>query len=779
MNLRIDDDLLIAVLEGRATADVEKEIELAIQSEPSIRLRMEELSGAIHWPLGSAPVVTASISESLHTAILRLEQDWDHVLAAHAPAPNSDSTSAGEDKPAEIPSVRIVREIGRGGMGVVYEGLDEALGRRVAIKQLHPQYDRDIQARERLKREAQAIASLNHPHVIAIYGLQMIGGYPCLIQQFVDGESLQSILRRDGPIPFPRCSELALQIAQGLAAAHTAGIIHRDLKPDNVLIEKGTLTARLGDFGLAKRAGDENMTMEGVVAGTPAYMAPEQTDGKGVDHRSDLFSLGALMYTMAAGKPPFEGSDPYVVMDAIRNRTHIPLESLSSGIPEWYSRLVDRLLEKDPEKRLSSIDQVVEALRKKGFDDVVAPQRWASQGVAFATVAAAALATAFVGWYGIMSVKREETSTSQTPSVAANPNLPRPAIVTKSDGKSFERLDAAIEHAVDGETIIIARDLESGRIEISGKSIHFEAAPDTRPVLRMRAASDDGSGVFLRSDSDLSLKGLRIECQTSATVPWMEDGKMVSGIYTLQGRKMRIEDCQIHRLAGGVCLGTGGDLEIRRTWIEGGDVGIAWYALDSSCVVEDSVIHSKIGIGVIYPAANIKPTQTSEFFAKRSSLVADVAIDLLLSRIPSIPAAVQFERCIFDGKHAVSLRTTPLLAMEVASGDRMIDAATRSLQWKDTQCVYATGMDYLITRRVRTPNRKSSAGIDSFQVWKERYTHIDGNQDPEDSSSIERQIETVLPSTASESPWDRPSSLHRFTPELPSSWQEDAPQGNS
>jgi len=438
---------------------------------------------------------------------------------------------------------------------------------------------------------------------------------------------------------------------------------------------------------------------------------------------------------------------------------------------------VDRLLEKDPSQRLSSIDQVVEALRKKSFDEVATPQRSNSKRFAFAAAAAAALALAVLGWFAFNGAQRDEGSISKTSSVASNPSLPRPTIVTKSDGRSFERLDAAIEHAGDGDTIVIARDLESGRIEITGKSIQLEAAQDTRPIIHMRAAIDDGSGVFLRSDSDLSLKGLRIECQTSATVPWMEDGKMVSGIYTTHGKKLRIEDCQIHRLAGGVCLGTGGELEMRRTWIEGGDVGIAWYALDSSSRIEDSVIHSKIGIGVIYPSANIKPTRTSEFLVKRSSMVADVTIDLLLSRIPSMPAAVQFEQCVFDSKHAVSLRTTPLLAAEITNGDAMIDTLNRSVQWKDSECVYATGVDYLIARRIRTPNRKSSAGIDSLQVWKQRCTQIDGTQDSEDPSSTERQIETVLPNTASDSPWERTSSLHRFTPELPSSWSDGAPLG--
>jgi serine/threonine protein kinase len=774
MSLRIDDDLLIAVLEGRASADVEKEVELAIQSEPKVRLRMEELSGAVHWPLGSAPLVTPSVSESLHTAILRLEQDWDHVLAAHSPAPSSGSMTDGGDKPAEIPSVRIVREIGRGGMGVVYEGLDEALGRRVAIKQLHPQCDRDIQARERLRREAQAIASLNHPHVIAIYGLQMVGGYPCLIQQFVDGESLQAILRRDGPIPFPRCAELAFQIAQGLAAAHTAGIIHRDLKPDNVLIEKGTLTARLGDFGLAKRAGDENMTMEGVVAGTPAYMAPEQTDGKGVDHRSDLFSLGALMYTMAAGKPPFEGADPYVVMDAIRSRPQLPLASLSSGIPDWYSHLVDRLLEKEPSKRIQSIHKVVDSIRNQTLPGPASPRGRFPMPIAMATVAAA-VAIAVIGGVWMTVRSRDQVNAITSSSIPSKPIPNRPAISFASNGKSFEQLEDAIATAIDGETIVIASDLETGRIDIIGKSLQIEAAPDTHPTIRFQSLGNDSGNVSLRSDSNLSLKGLRLECKTTATMPWFEEGRFTAGIYTGQGKSLRVEDCEIYRTGGGICLGAGGDFEMRKTWVEGGDVGIGWFALDNTCRVEASLIHSKIGIGVVYPGLNMKPSRYADLVVKDSSLVTEEVLGLLLNRIPNQPVAVTFQRCVLDSKHAAALWLTPMMALEKSTSDDMVDSFVRSLSWQDNACVFPEGMDYLINRRLRTPNRRNSTGIDSLQIWKDRCAQMNGKDDTQDHPSIERQIETVLPNTASDSLRERVSSLHRFTPELPSSWSKGAP----
>jgi serine/threonine protein kinase len=774
----IDDESLIAVIEGRASSETLKAVELAIQQEPSIRLRIEQLSGAIDWPLGSAPAPSPRSSPSLHAAILRLEQDLEQVLAIDQSEPHRSNVSNTDDQANATQPLKIVREIGRGGMGVVYEGFDESLGRRVAIKQLHSHFLKDPKARERLKREAQAIASLSHPNVLAIYGTQQIGDYPCLIQQFVDGESLQATIARDGPIDFERCAALSLQIAQGLAAAHAAGIVHRDLKPDNVLIEHATGIARLCDFGLAKRVGDLNMTIDGVVAGTPAYMAPEQTEGKSVDHRSDLFSLGTLMYTMAAGRAPFEGDDPYAVMNAIRSRPHLPLDSLSVSIPAWYARLVDRLLEKDPARRPKNIDEVVDAIRNPNFQRP--ESRFWRSGYRLAITGVAIGVVSAIGGFWSSYRDSDPLSPRPIPSLASGVAVPSPAIRTRSDGKSFERLEDAIASSVDGETIVIASDLETGRIHIIGKRIQFEAAPETRPTLRFRDNSKDPSNGLLRSDSDLSLKGLRIECQSAADMPWFEDGKFIAGIYTGQGKRLRVDNCEIHRQGGGICLGAGGDLEIRQTWIEGGDVGIGWFALDSSCRVDQSLIQSKIGIGVIYPGANIKPTRSAEFTIERSSLLTDGVLDLLLSRIPIQPVTVNFFQCVLDSKHAATLWMTPMMASEFNSIDALNDAFHQSVSWQDSQCVFEEGMDYLVSRRIRTPNRKNSAGIFSWVAWNESSRQGSLSDRAYVLPSIERTIDTNVPQGVDawksmfeptvEAVPGLSGTIHRFTPELPSPW---------
>lgn len=770
MTKRIDDELLLAVLEGRANPETEKLVEEAVQKESDVRARIEQLSGSNHWPLGSAPVIPITVSESLHTAILRLEQDWDQVLSAYVGKSNTTPRANTELGSSEIPSLKIVKEIGRGGMGVVYEGFDEALGRRVAIKQLHPQYHQDSHRLERLQREAKAIASLNHPHVLAVYGFQTVDGYPCLIHQLVDGESLQAIIDRDGAIPFPQCSQLALQIAQGLAAAHAAGIVHRDLKPDNVLVEHRTQIARLGDFGLAKRLGDDNFTQEGFVAGTPRFMAPEQAESKVVDHRSDLFSLGALLYTMASGQPPFDGKDPYVVLDAIRNRPHASLVSLFPHIPKWYSHLVDRLLEKDVQQRVQSIDEVVQTIEQRKLDDSTRQLFWLTKAIMIASLPLILLVTG-LAWY--FTANRPGSTSPESNDLRTTEIIPLPTIVTTSNGKSFRGLEEAVADAVDGETIVISDDIVLSKIDIEGKRIQIIAAQGTSPIIRSSNNNNELSGAFIRSDSDLTLKGLRFENQATPTGPWVEDGKLVAGIYIGEGRRLVIEDCHIRRTGGGVCIGVAGQLEMRHSWIEGSDVAIAWYALDTDCLIENSLLQAKIGVGTVYPPANVKPMRTSTFTIRQSSLLTEAVVELLLTRFPSSTPNFIFDRCVLDAKHAVSLRTTPIFSADLMTAQAMIDAYHRSLVWSNNGCVFATRMDYLIARRLRTPNRKNSAEIHSLEMWNQQSP----NPGLPDKSimipSIERDVITTLPTVEDANLRNFQSGLHRFSPELPSDWLEE------
>ena len=203
---------------------------------------------------------------------------------------------------------QVVRMIGRGGMGVVLHAFDSVLERDVALKVLSPELSSNSTARQRFCREARAAAAVTHDHIVAVHSVNEDeeSGLPYIVMQLVSGESLEQRLRRNGKLSVQETVRLLSQAASGLAAAHATGLIHRDIKPGNMLIEPdGRL--KLTDFGLARAQEDLKLTKTGYVSGTPLYMAPEQARGDEIDARSDLFSLGVVMYEALAGRPPFEG----------------------------------------------------------------------------------------------------------------------------------------------------------------------------------------------------------------------------------------------------------------------------------------------------------------------------------------------------------------------------------------------------------------------------------------------------------------------------------------
>jgi eukaryotic-like serine/threonine-protein kinase len=328
----------------------------------------------------------------------------------------------------------IERIIGSGGMGVVLKAHDSELNRPIAIKLLASHLAHVGAARERFAREARAAAAVVHEHVVAIYNVETDGNTPFLVMQYVPGRSLQMRVDEDGPLATEEILRIGMQAAAGLAAAHAQGLVHRDVKPSNILLEETVDRAVLTDFGLARAIDDASLTQTGVLAGTPHYMSPEQATGETIDHRSDLFSLGAVLYFMATGHPPFRAEGALAVLHRICREPHRPAWQSNVEIPDELSDVIDRLLEKKPARRLASADEARDKLasllsraqqfgltRRRRFRSIQSPgfnraAIWAA--VASLVVASAVAAIVTLGTWPKGEVKSNSPTGTIDPAIA-------------------------------------------------------------------------------------------------------------------------------------------------------------------------------------------------------------------------------------------------------------------------------------------------------------------------------------------------------------------------
>jgi tetratricopeptide (TPR) repeat protein len=247
-------------------------------------------------------------------------------------------------------------------MGVVFKALDPGLNRVVAIKLLTPALATSPRARGRFLREARAAAAVCHEHVVTIHAVDEAGGTPYLVMQYVAGRSLQEKIDREGPLCLKVILRVGMQVSAGLAAAHAQGLVHRDIKPANILLENDVERAKITDFGLARAATDAAITRSGTVAGIPQYMAPEQARGEPVDPRTDLFSLGGVLYAMATGKPPFDGDSAVAVLRRVSDLPHRPAAEMNPELPQWLAQIIDGLMAKEPAGRYQSAAEVADLL---------------------------------------------------------------------------------------------------------------------------------------------------------------------------------------------------------------------------------------------------------------------------------------------------------------------------------------------------------------------------------------------------------------------------------
>src|SRR5205814_7849889 len=216
------------------------------------------------------------------------------------------------------------------------------------IKVMAPQLAASATARRRFTREARAAAAVTHDHVVTIHAVEDAGPLPHIVMQFVAGHSLQDRLDRTGPLQLQEVLRIGMQAASGLAAAHAQGLVHRDIKPANILLENGVERVKLTDFGLARAANEASLTQSGVDAGTPQYMSPEQAEGKAIDQRTDLFSLGSVLYAMCTGRAPFRASGTMAVLKRVCEGTPTPIRETNPEIPAWLIEIIERLHAKAP-----------------------------------------------------------------------------------------------------------------------------------------------------------------------------------------------------------------------------------------------------------------------------------------------------------------------------------------------------------------------------------------------------------------------------------------------
>ncbi len=360
-------DIFMAALEIDSPDEREAYLDKACEKDTPLRRRVDTLLES-HAKCGSLlehPAVEDAATQFLEDAekTAKSKSDDDYLV------PRLDEVSLDFLEPSDAPDslgrlgqYEVDEVVGRGGMGIVLKGNDPKLNRVVAVKVLAPELASNASACKRFLREGRAAAAVSHDHVVTVYGIDDSGRLPFIAMEYISGPSLEDRIKGEGPLELTEILRIGMQIASGLAAAHAQGLVHRDIKPANILLENGVEKVKITDFGLARAVDDVRMTKPGVVTGTPEYMSPEQARGESVDHRTDLFSLGSVMYAMCTGRSPFRAENTPAMIRRVCEDTPRPIEDVNSDIPGWLIQIIKELLAKSSADRFQSAAELAELL---------------------------------------------------------------------------------------------------------------------------------------------------------------------------------------------------------------------------------------------------------------------------------------------------------------------------------------------------------------------------------------------------------------------------------
>jgi hypothetical protein len=490
------------------------------------------------------------------------------------------------DEMGRLGPYRVLKVLGRGGMGIVFLAEDVQLKRLVALKAMLPSYSQDPSHQQRFLREAQAAAAVEHDHIVAIHHTGQDRGVSFLAMPLLKGESLEDRIKREGKLPTAEAARIGAEIAQGLAAAHARGLIHRDIKPGNVWLEGEKGRVKILDFGLARvLEGAEQLTQPGAVLGTPAYMAPEQVNAETVDHRADLFSLGCVLYRMATGKLPFRGTTPLATLTAVRTSQPVPPQELNPALPPALIDLIAQLLAKEPAARPPSAQAVAQRLHDLAADradtvfSFVSPPDAKSETVEkrsrrriVSTVVLTALVlmglvAGIAVWRG-RAGKDERISDTRPATVARKPDKPANP-VPRAEGEVIVARDGSGQYASLRQAILEAKPdttirVRPGRYTEEEILVHENLTiigDGTAGAVVIEFAKSNRNGFHLLAKQTV-LRNLTIRCH--------------KGIATqVSGGRHRMEDCALTSLnedrnhEASLLIGPAAHLLLRRCQVHG------------------------------------------------------------------------------------------------------------------------------------------------------------------------------------------------------------------
>lgn len=657
----LSEDQLVGLLE----TDSFDSAELANHLEgcASCRERLRQLAGAGDdtWTAGEA---LASKPETAALGKVMAE------LRTLAPVPGDTSFASRQQSldfltPSPKPGIlgtfagyEILDLVASGGMGLVLKAQDPALRRIVAIKVLAPTLAARDSARARFVREARAAAALAHENVVAIHAVGEERGLPYLVMQFVQGRSLQARLAGlgEGPLELEEILRIALQTAAGLAAAHAQGLVHRDVKPGNILLENSVERVKLTDFGLARAVDEPSVTRQGVLTGTPEFMAPEQARGERADARSDLFALGVVMYAMATGQSPFAADNTLAALRKVCDEEPPRAHEVNRAIPIWLSDLIARLLAKRPEDRFQSAEELATVLRgalaklQTGDTISIPPGTRKRRSPALLVVAAAALLSGLLAllWWN-----------NRHPSSKGNSFA-----LMRGDTRvaTYTNLSRAITAATSGDVLEISATapIYCDQMELGERTVTLRAAPGTKPVLVNRSARTP----LFSTKGILALEGLELR---------MINGDSDAIVTTTPGRLAQLDGRSLTRSRA-----RPGRLEQNNPLIHatGGSLFLAHCRLVGSTVVDEGqeLIIAEGAAAVVLRSCELFRISGSVIKAERTP--ADVQTNQATNRLTK----VRLENCVVFARETLLVEDATTANYQVEfdgntfAGTRVADA---------------------------------------------------------------------------------------------------------